>query len=346
MSIQRVRTVLAVMAAAAALAACATPAPPPPPPPPPPAAPPIPPPITLSTAIVQDAAVYQDYLAQAASINPNFTSGADVAQALIKGESISPEQLLRGEIAYAAIAALQDPNYVANVRAFAGDPTVRQQMLSQIIGNPGYAVAFKGSDTAAGLAAAALAPGGDKMFLTGAAVRQAAYDVQHQAWSKDAVDDRPGRLARAKNAALVNAVSALAEVSALHADAVEETPEPLHAPAAAPPYPPVVVRGLAVAALAALGEAGDDNLLTLAPLFQDAQTATCLNTARLNLYQCLAVARPHYEDIFCLGQHALMDSAQCLLIAAGAATPQVPAPPPPPPPAAKPHKARRHAKKG
>ena len=41
----------------------------------------------------------------------------------------------------------------------------------------------------------------------------------------------------------------------------------------------------------------------------------------LNLYQCLAVSKPHYEDIFCLGQHVMLDTGQCVMIAAGAPPP-------------------------
>ena len=43
----------------------------------------------------------------------------------------------------------------------------------------------------------------------------------------------------------------------------------------------------------------------------------CLNLAKLNLYQCLAVAVPWYEDIFCLGEHAVGETAQCISKEAG-----------------------------
>jgi hypothetical protein len=42
-----------------------------------------------------------------------------------------------------------------------------------------------------------------------------------------------------------------------------------------------------------------------------------MKMAKLNLYQCLAVAGPHYEDVYCLGQHALSDTAQCVSDAVG-----------------------------
>jgi hypothetical protein len=47
--------------------------------------------------------------------------------------------------------------------------------------------------------------------------------------------------------------------------------------------------------------------------------------AKLNLYQCLAVARPHYEDVFCLGQHALEETGHCLMRQAGVPEPVDPA---------------------
>jgi hypothetical protein len=59
-------------------------------------------------------------------------------------------------------------------------------------------------------------------------------------------------------------------------------------------------------------------------------SAMCLNMAKLNLYQCLAVAKPHYEDVFCLGQHILIDTGMCVIKASGAAMPYEPPPPPKP----------------
>jgi hypothetical protein len=39
--------------------------------------------------------------------------------------------------------------------------------------------------------------------------------------------------------------------------------------------------------------------------------------SKLNLYQCLAVSKPHYEDVFCLGQHVLIDTGKCLMKGVG-----------------------------
>ncbi len=35
--------------------------------------------------------------------------------------------------------------------------------------------------------------------------------------------------------------------------------------------------------------------------------------SKLNLYQCLSVARPYYEDVYCLGLHALADTGRCVI---------------------------------
>lgn len=42
-----------------------------------------------------------------------------------------------------------------------------------------------------------------------------------------------------------------------------------------------------------------------------------LKMAKLNLYQCLASAGPQYDDVCCLGEHALKDTGYCVMSAAG-----------------------------
>jgi hypothetical protein len=327
----------------AGLASCSEPAPPPPPPL---APPPTPATFELSPRVIGNAAAYEDYMARAALVNSDFKSGADVAEALKLGASDDPQALLRGEIAYAAIAALQDPNYVANVRAYSEDDAGRRQLAGLIEQDPRYVLNIGGANTAAGLAIAALMEQGRKLQVAGAAVKQSAYDVQHQAWSKEFVPDRDERLASAKNSSSFTFTGQAEELQHLQRAAAGFEPLALNAPPATAPYPPVVVRGMAVAALALLGEAGEENETLVAPLLTDPTSANCLNMAKLNLYQCLAVAKPYYEDIFCLGEHVLSDTGQCVMIDAGAPVPPAPStllPPPAPEPAApvKPARSRR-----
>ncbi len=80
----------------------------------------------------------------------------------------------------------------------------------------------------------------------------------------------------------------------------------------------MIDHSLALAALSILdGTEGADEA-RLEPVVSERVTAECLKMAKLNLFQCLSVAGPEYEDVYCLGQHAVLDTGQCV---AGAAAP-------------------------
>ena len=44
-----------------------------------------------------------------------------------------------------------------------------------------------------------------------------------------------------------------------------------------------------------------------------AQLSSLAAETKLSLFECLAVAKPNYEDVFCLGQHAMIDPGQCVV---------------------------------
>ncbi|MDB5456711.1 MAG: hypothetical protein JWP92_2296, partial [Caulobacter sp.] len=325
-SVLRARQALTAVGAALALlvSSCASP---PPPPPPVIAAPPAPPPITLSNTLIEQASAFHSYMQRAGAISSTFQDGDQIASSLKVAAAYEPKQFQVGATAYAAVLALQDPTFVTAVRAFVIDPVQRQQVIAQLAADPAYAVGFKGSDTAAGLIIDGLSADGLQVYTTGKAVKQAAYDVQHSAWSKASVPDRDVRLATAKSLSAVPALADSADVARLQLASSGAQPLTLTPRAAEAPYRPLVIRGLAVAALAALGAAGDPNLDLIKAVMAEPNTDMCLNMAKLNLYQCLAVSKPHYEDVFCLGQHILMDTGQCVVKASGAAMPVEPPPP-------------------
>ncbi len=322
--------------AALVLSGCATETPslPPPPPPPlpvlpvPPAAV-APPPVTLSRQVIEQAGAYRIYMRRAAAFSPAFKDGAAVEQTLASAAAYEPKQFLAGAIAYAALVALQEPSFVAGVRTYAVDPDQRRMLAARLVSEPTYAAALPSASAAAGLVVAALNADGVKVRSTGELVKQAAYDVQHQAWSKGDVKDRPARLAAAKVVSAVPISTPEADAQALSqavaggdAATAAQVPQTGSGPIAAP-FSPIVARGLSLAAVAALGEAGDANTASLQALLDEPGGGFCLNMAKLNLYQCLAVAKPYYEDVFCLGQHILMDTGQCIVKATGDPKPLV-----------------------
>lgn len=311
---------LIIGAFAAILASC-TEAPPavvaPPPPPPPPA-------VALSPKVIELASVYRAYVARAASITPTFSDGQAVAASLRAGASYEPQQLMRGAIAYGAVAALQDPAFVAGVRTYVGDAEQRQKIAYEILKDPAYAVGITGSASAAGLVVKALGDDGQRLYDQGKQVKQSAYDIQKQPWSKADVAGREARLIQMKQVSGQALMGEMGETTRLTQAVSGATPLGLSPNTVSPPYTPLVIRSLAVAALAALGQADDSKLEQVMPLMAETAASSCMTFAKLNLYQCLAVAKPHYEDIFCLGEHIMMDTGRCLLKGAGVRVPEEP----------------------
>ena len=261
---------------------------------------------------VAAASAFEAYTSHAGAIRPGFASGRDVAEAVTVGAAHEPRQLSEGMVAYAALAAVQEPAFVAAVQQVAGRPRDRADLVHRLIDSPETVMGLPGADAAAARAQGALLRQIEPLVADGRRVKQAAYDIQKRAWSKVRVADAPARLARVK---------ALSAQSFEPRDADGERlfqAVTAHAEDAGAGQPtPLVVRGLALAALALAGSAGDDTVDTVRPLVADAGGAGCMRLAKLNLFQCMAVAGPHYEDVFCLGEHAMIEPGQCMAEAAG-----------------------------
>ena len=189
----------------------------------------------------------------------------------------------------------------------------RRALAEGLAADPALVLEIDGAHEAALRAEVALRERGDALAVDGGDARRAAYDVQRQAWSRARVVDHVQRLAGVK------VLSARAPAPAEGDDArLFEALLRVHAPpGAAETVSPLVVDALALAAESLLGAARGEDLERLRPLLSEASSARCLKMSKLNLYQCMAVAGPQYEDVFCLGQHALLDTGQCVSGASG-----------------------------
>ena len=311
--------VAGLVAAIGAAPAAARPKPPPviyAPPPPPPM-----PDLSLARHFVTAAGAYDSYMRAAAAISPDFTDAGSVSASLRAGAAYEPAQLRVGMVAYGAIAALTDSAFVADVRRAGATPEARYAIVARIFANPRYVFAFADAARAAGLAKAALAAQGMRLFNQGNAVKQAAYTIQHQPWSLADVLDRDGRAAAVKRLSNSPRVSSESETAALDLMIGGELPPGANLDAAPPPDSGLVVRAVALAALAAIGQATDQDAPRLGWLTDDYFLDHCLDEAKLALFECLAVARPNYEDVFCLGQHAMKDTGACVVMGAGSTVP-------------------------
>lgn len=309
-SASRAGLTAAAVALATFLASCAEPPPPKPVEPPAPAA-------SLAPRLIEQAAAYRYYMDKAAAISPAFVDGQTVAEGLKVAASYEPKQFLQGAIAYGAIVALQDPTFVAGVKQYSGTAAQRQQIAYEIMKDPAYVVGLPGAASGAGVVIAALGEDGNKFYLAGKTVKQAAYDVQKQSWSKADVAAREARLSQAKLLSATPVVGDVAQTTRLQQAISGGAPLGVTGTAANPPFTPVVIRSLAIAALGVLGHASEPNIATINAIMVEPNITSCINMSKLNLYQCLAVSKPHYEDVFCLGQHGMMDSARCVIKASG-----------------------------
>ena len=303
---------LAAFVAATVLASCTTPeveAPPPPPPPPPLAA------VSLNSSVAEAASIYVAFVRDIGSIESGFQSADAIQAAVRKGAGYDVAQLSRGIIAYGAILALQSPEYVASVRAYGTTPELRQQMIGRIIADPAYAATLPGTDAAVGRITATI--GGDITALTALAdsVEGDAYKIQERndprrRWATQHVADRDGRLQNAKTLSVPQLPTA-EDSARLFAAAHDGTGLSSVAATRAAPHSPAIINSLAIAALAALGAAGDEAKLNTDALSYESGNEFCFNISKLMLFQCLAASRPNYEDMFCAGRHIIRDLATC-----------------------------------
>ncbi len=304
-----------------------------------------PPPISLNQSVAEAAAVYMNFARDMAALEGGFTDPAQIQAALRRGSAYDPGQISRGLVAYGSILALQSPEFVTGVRSMADDRASRERLVADIVADPGYAATLPGAEAAAGLVMTALAADINALGRAADSIENDAYAIQQRydsrrSWAISEVADREGRLEAAKVSSARAMLPPAAEASRLFAAAhsgggalaVSGAPRK-------PPYPPAVENALALAALAALGYAGENARANTDALQFDRVSQGCLSMSKLNLFQCLAASRPNYEDMFCLGRHIVRDLATCSrgsampapIVTVSDVTPSDPPPPAPEP---------------
>ncbi|CAN5198301.1 hypothetical protein BH09PSE1_BH09PSE1_30580 [soil metagenome] len=273
-------------------------------------------PVTLNQDVAQAASIYVSFIRDVETIRAGFPDAESIQVAMRRGAAYDPAQLSQGMIAYASIVALQSPEFVAGVNQFSIDPEQRRQMISNIVYNPAYAATLPGADAAAGLIIATLGREIDTLTAIADAVERDAYTIQERndprrRWAVTPIPNREVRLETAKRISEGRMLPSPEDSARLFAAAHAGTGLDLPPGAGRPPYTPVVASALAIAALAALGAAGDEAKPNTQALMTDSGSEFCLSISKLNLFQCLAASRPSYEDMFCVGRHIVRDLATC-----------------------------------
>jgi hypothetical protein len=269
--------------------------------------------VALGRRVADDASAYEDYVRAAGAIDARFTNPDQVQGALRVAEAYNVAQLQEGQVAYAAVLALRSESFVAGVRAYGGRGMGGRDLADRLEAAPDEVMAVQGADEAARDVSSVMRAQARAVLDAGSAISQAAYTVQRQPWSRGAVAEPDKVLALAKASALkILTADDRAERRLL--DSIGAAPQ---AGRGDDTPSPEVVQGLALAAVAILGQAGDAQETRFEVLLRDLRSADCLQLAKMNLNQCLAVAGPQYEDVFCLGRHAVHETGECLTAAAG-----------------------------
>ena len=271
--------------------------------------------VALARRVVESAQAFADYMQRASTLRADYVDAAGVSRALRTGGVYEAGQLQEGAIAYVALAALQDRDFVQAVGQLGQEAAARPALALQLSADPRLVLRTPSANQAAARAAAALGRLGGALQDSGAAVKQSAYDIQRSAWSRVSVIAPEATLTEMKARSTLRQALGADGGQAMLTSLVQ-----FRRPAdegGSGRLTPVVAQGLTLAALAVLGEAGEEHADRVAALLTEASSAQCLKMARLNLYQCLSVAGPNYEDVFCLGQHGMMETARCVADASG-----------------------------
>ncbi len=276
-----------------------------------------PPRIRLNQSVADAAAVYMAFTREMAALEGGFTHPDQIQAALRRGAAYDPDQISRGLVAYASILALQSPEFVSGVRGMADDQAGRERIVARLVADPSYATTLPGAQAAAGLVMGTLSADIEALGRAANSIENDAYAIQapydpRRPWGVAEVRDHQGRLDMAKLQSAQTMTAPAAEATRLFEAAHSGGGAlPVSGGPRKPPYPQAVTNALALAALAALGYAGENARANTDALQFDWVSQGCLAMSKLNLFQCLAASRPNYEDMFCLGRHIVRDLATC-----------------------------------
>ena len=110
----------------------------------------------LAPELIAAASAFERYMRTTSEISADFGNPAAVAEAVRVGAGYEPGQLHTGMVAYAALAALQEPAFVESVRRAGREESV-PKLVEMMKTRPDLALYFPGARAAAERAGAALA---------------------------------------------------------------------------------------------------------------------------------------------------------------------------------------------
>jgi hypothetical protein len=266
----------------------------------------------------------------------------DIERALDKAAAINRDELTRGFIAYGALTAARNEEFVQEIRKTAGFYG-KDRILKALLNNSNYAGTIKGGDKATEYIIRAAAADTARVMTAGESLKQRAREAQNLKWGKALSGAAAPRLKRLRtaadgysssfNPALADRLKIVPGAGDPALDRVTLGGDSFWRALAAKPgeeatltaLPAQVqsfnwttttggasIRGsmLSLAAMYALDATMDQPAATETVL-NNKLTNNCLQGAQLTFYQCVASAHFNYENMACVGEAGLMTVGSC-----------------------------------
>lgn len=288
------------------------------------------------------AAAYADYQGEVSLIRDKPIAGAEqLDKALTVFGAQNAAQLSAGWIAYAAMIAAQDPEFIAAVRdidSYYG----RERVMNGMRNDLSYARTLKGGERALQTALAVNARDTHRIAEAAAFVKEQAIKLQSVSWGKSKLKDAGGVATRLKASATtlrpiaeaarklfsgpdlhlvladassndkgsvwdrVSLIAASAPAAALNALIPSEAP----ALAVQPKRETTANRIMTLAAFHIL-EAETTHADDVRAAMSDKPTFDCIDWSQLQLQACVSAAYTRADLSFCLAEHAIGDAGAC-----------------------------------
>lgn len=287
------------------------------------------------TALERAAADYVSFREDVAAIEATpFNSAETTRDAHRRLSAHEAEELSRGWVAYAALVAADTPAFRAALEKEVASKKKLNGMsgadafFAKLSADPAYPRQLNGADEAMSRVLAMTTHDAARFTALGEAFKEQAYAMQKTSWGKAKIPASSARLsdaesfARSRPSATAPSLASITEKgvtapSLASANAAWNPEWGKDAGSGRMTEPNAQVIMNRVMNLAARYAVGGVNEKTVAVYARNDKSNSCLSFASLTLKQCIAATRAPYEEAFCLGEHALNDTASCIGWVAG-----------------------------
>lgn len=287
------------------------------------------------TALERAAADYVRFREDVAAIEATpFNSAETTREAHRRLSAHKSDDLSSGWVAYAALVAADTPAFrealekeVASKKKVNG-MTGADAFFAKLAADPAYPRQLKGADEAMSRVLAMTTHDAARFTALGEAFKEQAYAMQKTSWGKSKIPASSARLsdaesyARSRPSATAPSLASITEkgvtapsLSSANAAWNPEWGKDAGSGRMTEPNAQVIMnRVMNLAARYAVSGVSEK---TVAVYAKNDKSNSCLSFAALTLKQCIAATRAPYEEAFCLGEHALNDTASCIGWVAG-----------------------------